>query len=244
LPKVAVVTGAAGAIGSATADELARAGWQVIGIDVRRPADGAAGEFIEADLGAPAGVDRAASAVERRGEPLSCLVQCAAIQVTKPMLETSDDEWERVLRVNVTAPFQLARRLVPHMRDGGGSIVNVSSVHARATSPGMAAYVTSKGALSALTRAMALELAPRGIRVNAVLPGAVESDMLRAGIARSGDAPRARDRLVASTPLGRIGSPADIASLIVFLAEDERAAFITGQEFVADGGVLARLASE
>jgi NAD(P)-dependent dehydrogenase (short-subunit alcohol dehydrogenase family) len=241
LSKLAVVTGAAGAIGSATAAQFARAGWRVIGVDVRRSADAPGIEWVEADLGEASEVEKVAAAVERTGGA-SCLVQCAAVQVTKPLLDTTDEEWDRVLQVNVRAPFQLARRVATHM--SSGSIINVSSVHARATSPGMAAYVASKGALSALTRAMALELAPRGIRVNAVLPGAVESEMLRAGVERSGDAQAARDRLVASTPLRRIGAPDDIASLILFLADDERSAFITGQEFVADGGVLARLASE
>ena len=240
--RVAVVTGAVGAIGSCAVAAFVRAGWDVIGVDARGVTGGDHFDGISADVGVAADIERVGEEVERISSRVDCLVHCAAVQVAKPMLETTDEEWDLTLRVNVTAAFRLTRRLLRLL--DGGSIINVSSVHAHATSPGMAAYVTSKGALSALTRAMALELAPRGIRVNAVLPGAIESDMLRAGFERGGDAAAARERLVTSTPLRRVGKPSDIAALILFLADADRAAFITGQEFVADGGVSARLASE
>ncbi len=240
--KVAVVTGAGGGIGSSAAAAFVRAGWDVIGIDARPVTGSEHFQVISADVGVTADIERVGAHVERVASRVDCLVHCAAVQIAKPMLETTYEEWDLTLRVNVTAAFRLTKLLAPLL--DGGSIINISSVHARATSAGMAAYVTSKGALSALTRAMALELAPRGIRVNAILPGAIESDMLRVGLLCGGDAETARARLVASTPLARVGAPDDIAALILFLADGDRAAFITGQEFVVDGGVLARLASE
>lgn len=137
----------------------------------------------------------------------------------------------------------LMRALAPSMRPGA-SIINISSIHARATSAGLAAYVASKGALSALTRATALELGARGIRVNAVLPGAIDTPMLRNALARNRPLDDAWNSLIAGAPLGRVGAPSDVAHLVAFLADSEVSGNITGQEFVCDGGVLARLATE
>jgi NAD(P)-dependent dehydrogenase (short-subunit alcohol dehydrogenase family) len=137
------------------------------------------------------------------------------------------------------------RAALAALRASRGAIVNVSSVHAIATSAGLAAYVASKGGLAALTRSTALELAP-DVRVNAVLPGAIDTPMLRSGLARwSTDAhPDIRlQGLADRTPLRRIGEPAEVAEVILFLA-DTRSSFITGQTVVVDGGVSAQLSSE
>jgi len=242
LSKTVVITGVAGGIGAASAKVFTQAGWKVIGVDVRGAAKAAGVEAITADLGIPADVERVAAAVRGAASRVDCLIHCAAVQIAKPLLELSDEEWELTFRTNVIAVVALTRRLAKLL--DGGSITNISSVHARATSPGMAAYVASKGALSALTRAMALELADRGIRVNAILPGAIESDMLRDGLNRGKNPKAARQALVDAAPLKRIGDPRDVAELAFFLADASKAGNITGQEFVCDGGVLARLASE
>jgi NAD(P)-dependent dehydrogenase (short-subunit alcohol dehydrogenase family) len=242
LSKTAVVTGVAGAIGAATAKAFTQAGWKVIGVDARGAATAAGIEAITADVSVSADVERVAAAVGRAASRVDCLVHCAAVQIAKPLLELTDQEWELTFRTNVTAVVALTRLLAKLL--DGGSIINISSVHARATSPGMAAYVASKGALSALTRAMALELADRGIRVNAILPGAIESDMMRDALKRGKNPKAARNALVQAAPLKRIGEAEDVAQLVVFLADASKAGNITGQEFVCDGGVLARLASE
>jgi len=152
------------------------------------------------------------------------------------------------MATNAAAPFVAIREAIPYLRKAQGAVVNVASVHALATSAGIAAYAASKGALVALTRSAALELGPDGVRVNAVIPGAIDTKMLR------GDAGRALDgaggseeglaEIAARTPLGRIGRPEEIAQAVLFLADGERSSFVTGQTLVADGGVLARLASE
>ena len=132
-------------------------------------------------------------------------------------------------------------------RKGGGAIVNVSSVHAVATSKDIAAYAASKGGMLALTRAMAIEFAPDNIRVNAILPGAVDTQMLRAGLSRdhagSGDIQQRLENLARRTVSGKIGKPEEIASAIYFLA-DAQSAFMTGQALIVDGGATARLSTE
>ena len=134
------------------------------------------------------------------------------------------------------------------LRSQGGSIVNVSSVHAIATSPGMAAYAASKGALMALTRAAAIELASENIRVNAVLPGAIDTDMLRAGLVRNHEKnvsfQKRLDSLSKKHVIGRIGQPQEVGEMVLFLANDRGSSFITGQSIVIDGGATIRLSTE
>jgi NAD(P)-dependent dehydrogenase (short-subunit alcohol dehydrogenase family) len=173
------------------------------------------------------------------------LVHNAAVQPCTPIIETSLAEWNETLAVNLTAAFLGVRYMAPLMAGRTAAIVHVASVHSLATSAGMAAYVASKGGLLAFTRAAALELAGQNIRVNAVLPGAVYTPMLEQGLNRSTAGPaQAREKLISQTPLQRLGSPDEIARSIAFLLDSEQSSFITGQTLVADGGVLARLASE
>jgi NAD(P)-dependent dehydrogenase (short-subunit alcohol dehydrogenase family) len=142
--------------------------------------------------------------------------------------------------------FKLAHPLLK--AGGGGAVVNVSSVHAVATSANIAAYAASKGGLLALTRAMAIEFAPDNIRVNAVLPGAVDTPMLRAGLGRghvgAGDIQQRLDNLARKTVSGKIGKPEEIAQAIYFLADEGQSSFMTGQAMVVDGGATARLSTE
>jgi NAD(P)-dependent dehydrogenase (short-subunit alcohol dehydrogenase family) len=131
---------------------------------------------------------------------------------------------------------------------GGGAVVNVSSVHAVQTSANIACYATSKGGLLALTRAMAIEFAPDNIRVNAVLPGAVDTPMLHAGLARGhvgqGNLNQRLDNLARKTVIGRVGTPREIANAIYFLADEDQSSFMTGQALIVDGGATARLSTE
>ena len=244
--RVAVVTGAAGGIGRACVAAFMESGWDVAGIDrVDRPAGMPGRWYGRIDLGVRATADRLRAFFDEVGQ-FDALVNNAAITLPKPLVETSDDEWATVLATNAAAPFVATREAVPLLRPGS-AIVNVSSVHALATSAGMAAYATSKGALVAMTRAAALELGPSGIRVNAVLPGAVDTTMLRDDVVARGGETGGEQRLAElarRSPLGRIGQPEEIASAILFLADGERSGYVTGQTLVVDGGVLARLASE
>lgn len=231
---VVVITGAAGGIGSATYDVLHDNGWEVIPLD-REPMDSP--RALQVDITNAAAVTEALSAIPR----VDALVNNAALQLNKSLLDTSMEEWDALTSVNVRGAFVCIKALYRQLTDARGSVVNVGSVHARATSQSVAAYAASKGALCALTRAAAIEMAPLGVRVNAVLPGAINTSALTASFSRRADAERA---LIERTPLGRVGDPRDVAQMIAFLIDRDRSDFITGQELVVDGGALARLSTE
>lgn len=234
MKPVAVVTGAAGGIGVAICDVLEAHGWGVIGIDrepVSRPGS------LVLDLAEPAAITAALAGVPQ----VDGLVNNAALQLSKPFAQTSVEEWDAVLAVNLRAPFLCLRSLVSRLIESRGAVVNVTSVHATATSPGMAAYAASKGGLSAFTRAAALELAPHGVRVNAIAPGAVDTAALHAGLDDRGSAKRV---LVERTPMARVGRAEEIAAGVAFLLDGQRSGFMTGECITIDGGALARLSTE
>jgi glucose 1-dehydrogenase len=231
-----VVTGAAGGIGAACVETLARSGHDVIGVDMAPSSP--AGEHVVIDLSTESCGDELAEIVGDR--PLAGLVNNAALAVYETIEETSIDTWNAVLDTNLRAPFLLTKALLPNLTACAGSVVNVASVHAFATSVGIAAYAAAKGGLVALTRAMAVEFAGEGVRVNAVIPGAVSTQMLRGGLSRSGVS---LEQLGARHPLGRVSEPAEVAEAIVFLVDGGPSA-ITGSTLTVDGGALARLSTE
>lgn len=249
--RIALVTGVYGGVGRATARSFRDAGWRVVGVD--RAAGGAREEelawFVEGDVSEPLVWEEMRARLESTAGRLDALINNAAIQVTKPLVDTTPEEWDRVMASNVRSAYLAVRCVHPLLRlSDAPAIVNVASVHALATSRNIAAYAASKGALLALTRAMAVELASDGIRVNAVLPGAVDTPMLRAGLERGdleGRGPQERlEALSARITAGRIARPEEIASVILFLADGRRSSYVTGEALVADGGALARLSSE
>lgn len=164
---------------------------------------------------------------------LDILVNNAGIGGSHELLETSDDEWDRMLLVNLTSIFRLCRRAVPEMRaKRGGRILNVSSVFGSVAFPGTVSYSTAKAALIALTRSIAVDYARDGVTVNAIAPGLIVTGMTRERLQRDA---RYRALMLEATPLGRPGRPEDVAGAAVFLASDD-AAFITGQVLTVDGG--------
>jgi glucose 1-dehydrogenase len=249
--KTVLITGAAGGIGRATVRLFAQNDWRVIGVDRAPfgkdfPGDGF---FIRADNADPQEIGRVYNEIDAFTNRLEALINNAAWQVNKPLIETSVEEWDGVMATNLRAAFLHAKMAYPFFKAaGGGAIVNVSSVHAVQTSANIAAYAASKGGLLALTRAMAIEFARDGIRVNAILPGAVDTPMLRAGLGRghlAGDDIHTRlENLASKTVNGRIGHPDEIAHAIYFLADDTQSSFMTGQAMIVDGGATARLSTE
>jgi glucose 1-dehydrogenase len=249
--KTVLITGAAGGIGRATVYHFASKGWRVIAVDRSSfggdfPADGL---FIQSDISIGENLESIFYRAQAFTDRLNALVNNAAVQVAKPLVETSVAEWDAVMASNLRSVFlgiKLAHPLF--VAAGGGAIVNVSSVHAIATSANIAAYAASKGGLLALTRAVAIEFAPDNIRCNAILPGAVDTPMLRAGLNRghvSGDDILQRlDNLARKTVNGRVGQPEEIAHAIYFLADETQSSFMTGQALVVDGGATARLSTE
>jgi NAD(P)-dependent dehydrogenase (short-subunit alcohol dehydrogenase family) len=179
---------------------------------------------------------------------LEALVNNAATQIIKPLLQTTVQEWDQAMATNLRAAYLTAKEAHALLARAGGAIVNIGSVHALATSVNVANYAASKGGLVALTRAQALEFASDSIRVNSVLPGAIDTEMLRQGLDRDESTPDDPEEklkaLAANTPLGRVGLPSEIARVILFLADNDQSSFITGQSIIADGGALARLSTE
>jgi NAD(P)-dependent dehydrogenase (short-subunit alcohol dehydrogenase family) len=246
-----LITGAAGGIGRATVRVFTDHGWKVIGVDRAEFGEGfpASGLFIRADISEPDNIDRIYAQAREFSSTLDAVVNNAAYQVSKPLIETSVEEWDATMASNLRSVFLGARLAYPLFKAaGGGAIVNVSSVHAVATSVNISAYAASKGGLLALTRAMAIEFAPDNIRVNAILPGAVDTPMLRDGLARGhlgGSSLTDRlENLARKTVNGRIGKPEEIARTILFLADNDQSSFITGQALIVDGGATARLSTE
>jgi NAD(P)-dependent dehydrogenase (short-subunit alcohol dehydrogenase family) len=244
-----LITGVAGGIGKATAQVFADADWYVIGVDRRAVGDlPGVSHYIRADISEPASSERIFAEVVAIQARLDAIVNNAAIQICKPLIETTLADWDTTMAANVRSVFLSARHAYPLLKVNRGAIVNVSSVHAVATSVGIAAYAASKGALLALTRAMALEFGPDGIRVNAVLPGAVDTPMLHAGLGRGHIEGSGLDELVRGLGrkhvMGRVGQPEEIGQTILFLADNERSSFVTGQALIVDGGATARLSTE
>src|SRR5574341_84330 len=234
--RTVLITGAAGGIGRATVALFAEKGWRGIGVDRALFGNGVpqGGLCIHSDISHSEELHAIFEKAHAFTESLAALVNNAAVQVAKPILETSVEEWDAVMASNLRSVFLAAKLAHPLLKARGGAIVNVSSVHAVQTSANIAAYAASKGGLLALTRAMAIEFAPDNIRVNAILPGAVDTPMLRAGLGRGhvghGDMQERLDNLARKTVSGKVGKPEEIAHAIYFLADDEQSSFMTGQE--------------
>ena len=242
--KVAIVTGGSRGIGRGIVERFVAEGAHVLATARRLPEKTMpAGDnlaFIAADVARTEDAARiVAYAVERFGG-LDILVNNAGIQLQKSLEETSEAEWDEVMAVNVKGIFLCTRAALPALRSrGGGAIVNIGSYDGFLADPNFSAYCASKGAVHALTRAMAIDLGKDGIRCNVICPGWIETEMVEDYIAHLPDPAAARASIESLHPVGRTGRPADIASLALWLASDE-SSFFTGQEFVADGGFTAR----
>jgi NAD(P)-dependent dehydrogenase (short-subunit alcohol dehydrogenase family) len=248
--KVAFVTGAGTGIGRAVAVRLAEEGAQVVVTSRTRShaeetaslvgeASGNRPMTLELDQTDPSAIEAGFQEAVAQLGSIDVLSNNAGVDepTEPPVTETSDEIWEDTFRVNVTGVFWLLRAAIPLIRDGG-SIVNMGSGNGILPRPNAAAYSASKAALLQLTRSLALELAPRHIRVNCVCPGVVDTPLTDLFLAREADPVATRAEYAKSNPLGRIADPREIANCVLFLASDE-SSFVTGTSLVVDGGGLA-----
>jgi meso-butanediol dehydrogenase / (S,S)-butanediol dehydrogenase / diacetyl reductase len=244
--KVALITGAGTGIGRAIAIGFAREGARV-GLVGRRKAllettakeIGNASLAIEADVTSRSDIDRALNETVRRFGGLDVLVNNAGILRVGTAEQITDDQWDETFNTNVRGVWQLSVATLPWLRkQGGGSIINVASVLGVNGARNRAAYASSKGAVVLLTKCMAIDHGHENIRVNAIGPGFVETELTQQVFAQAADPDAVRRERTAAHPIGRLGQPHDIAGLAVFLASDE-SAWVTGAIFPADGGYLA-----
>jgi 3-oxoacyl-[acyl-carrier protein] reductase len=245
----ALVTGGSRGIGAATAKALAEDGWSVA-VNYSKDSDGAGSiaSSIEeaggtalavgADVADAEAADEMLAEVTDRLGPVLVLVNNAGLTADNLSMRLTDEDWSRVLDVNLTAAFRLTRTVIgPMMRQRFGRVINVSSVVALRANPGQANYAASKAGLIAFTRTVAVEVARRGVTVNAVAPGLIETHLTRE-FTSNGDEGNGSSALLDAIPARRTGSPEDVAACIRFLASDE-ASYVTGAVLPVDGGMSA-----
>ena len=241
----AIVTGASSGIGRAAAKRLAAGGFQVLAVGrdasaletVCREIESAGGraKTCIADVTAADAPETIVRRAAEAGAGIDALVNAAGIIASGGVMETSDEGWDAMLDINVRAPFRLLRAAAPALIERRGAVVNVSSVAGLRAFPGLASYCVSKAAVDQLTRCAALDLAPKGVRVNAVNPGVVVTNLHRRGGMDSGRYADFLERSRTTHPLGRPGTPEEIADLIAFLVSPE-SGWITGETIAIDGG--------
>lgn len=239
--KVAFVTGGLGGIGRAICARFVKEGATVFAADLRESDNVPGARFIPLDVSSEEGARQAVATVQELAGKLDILVNAAGIEIEKTIEETSLADWNRIFAVNVTGTFLVSKFALPLLRkSGSASIVNFGSYDGFIADPGLAAYCATKGAVHALTRAMACDHGPEGIRVNAICPGYVDTPMLRSFFRDHGDIQSLEAAVRDVHPVRRYGTPEDVANLVNWLSSDE-ARYASGQLWVLDGGLTAQV---
>ena len=241
--RIAVVTGGCGGIGTAVCARLAREGAQVYAADLRGGDTIKADEVIfhEHDVSSEESAKFLMAEVERQHGRLDILVNAAGIEIEQTIEETSLEDWNRIFAVNVTGTFLTSKHALPLMRKAGsGSIINFGSYDGFIADPALAAYCATKGAVHALTKAMACDHGAENIRVNAICPGFIDTPMLNSFFGSSGDIESLKNEVRRVHTLKRYGTPEDVAGLVNWLAGDE-ARYASGQLWILDGGLTAQV---
>ena len=246
-----IVTGAAGGIGSATVENLVNQGIFVFAVDKNSEElskilasidpKSALTQAIASDVTSEKECQEVCEIAKKKGIRVKGLVNNAAVGAFNMSVEsTSFEDWQRIISINLTSLFLMAKYALPLIRSaGGGAVVNISSIHAYATSPGVAPYAAAKGGVLTLTKTMALDLAPDNIRVICIIPGATDTPMLRQHAEREGKTLAELGFPSSENAIGRIAQPEEVADVIAF-ALSKGASFITGSSLIPDGGILAK----
>ena len=248
--KSVLVTGAARGIGAAVAEAVVEEGGAVALLDIdpagadtaARLADRGVAHFFPCDLRSLEEVERAVAGAEQALGGLDGLVNNAGVNAYFDAVTMTEDDWDSVFAIDLKAAWMLAKAALPALIERRGAIVNVSSIQARLTIRGFFPYAAAKAGLEGLTRSLALEYAPAGVRVNAVAPGYTATRLVEEWLDRQDDPAAARERVLATIPLGRIATPREIAHVVVFLLSD-RASAIAGATLAVDGGLSVRYAT-
>jgi len=240
--KTAFVTGGTGGIGAAICARFAAEGARVIAADLQQAGELAPGvEFVEFDVTREDVVTVTFSELEQQWDQLDILVNAAGIEIEETIENTTLEQWNRIFAINVTGTFLTSKYALPLLRkSSGASVINFGSYDGYIADPGLAAYCATKGAVHALTRAMACDHGPEGIRVNAICPGYVNTPMLQSFFGESGDIESLKQAVRDVHPMRSFGEPEDIANLVNWLASDE-ARYASGQLWVIDGGLSAQV---
>ncbi len=240
--KTAFVTGGTGGIGAAICARFAAEGASVVAADLQQTAELAQGvDFVEFDVTREDMVKSSFAELENRWDKLDILVNAAGIEIEETIENTTLEQWNRIFAINVTGTFLTSKYALPLLRKAGGaSLINFGSYDGYIADPGLAAYCATKGAVHALTRAMACDHGPEGIRVNAICPGYVNTPMLQSFFGESGDIESLKQAVRDVHPMRTYGEPEDIANLVNWLASDE-ARYASGQLWIIDGGLSAQV---
>lgn len=243
--KVALVTGGRGGIGRAICARFQREGATVFAADLTEagslPAASDNSRFVKFDVTSEEDAIAVMARIEKECGKLDILVNAAGIEIEKTIEHTSLADWNRIFAINVTGAFLASKYALPLLRkSGGGSVINFGSYDGFIADPGLAAYCATKGAVHALTRAMACDHGPEGIRVNAICPGYVDTPMLKNFFRDAGNIETLEAAVRGVHPMRRYGTPDDVANLVNWLASDE-ARYASGQLWVLDGGLTAQV---
>lgn len=240
--KVAIVTGATQGIGLACAQRLVADGAKVMLVDIKpdgaqaAAALGTQARFFAADVSQKADVDALVAATLAAFGQIDILINNAGVTHAADFLDLAEEDFDRVLRINLKSMFLCGQAVAREMvKRNSGCIINMSSVNSELAIPNQVPYVVSKGGINQLTKVMALNLAPHGVRVNGIGPGTILTELAKKAVLGS---PEARHTILSRTPMGRCGEPEEVASIAAFLASDD-ASYMTGQTLFVDGGRLA-----
>ncbi len=238
--RVVVVTGAGAGIGAAVAQTVAALGGRVVGLDLRPGNDDEHVLHLACDVRDGAQVEGAVAQGARHFGGIDGLVNNAGVNAYFDAVEMTEADWDMVMGVDLKSSWLCSRAVIPHLRRrGGGAIVNISSIHARVTTAGMFPYAAAKAGVEGLTRSLALDLAPEGIRVNAVAPGWTRTQLVQEWLDRQPDPAAAEAAVLGAHPLGRIAEPAEVAAVVAFALSDAASA-MTGSVLTVDCGLGVR----